>query len=55
MSNLEQEFKWYLQNQNDLVDQYEGKFLVIKKTEILGVFEDKMEAIKETMREYKCG
>ena len=34
MSNLKQEFRWYLENQDDLIKKYEGKVLVIKDTEI---------------------
>lgn len=55
MSSLKREFQWYLQNRDALVAQHEGKVLVIKNEELLGTFENEMEAIKKTMSEHELG
>ncbi len=55
MNSLEQEFKWYLKNQDDLVDKYEGRFLVIKDERLMAVFDDDMEAIRQTELEHELG
>ena len=55
MTNLKEEFQWYLQNQDDLVAQYEGRYLVIKDKKILGVFDNDMDAIRQTMLNHELG
>ena len=52
---LEQEFQWYLDNQDDLVDKYVGRFIVIKDCEVLGDYESKLEAINETEKHHELG
>jgi hypothetical protein len=36
-SILEKELQYYIDNQEDLVKQYKGKFLVIKDQKIIGI------------------
>ena len=55
MSNLKEEFQWYLANKADLISKYEGQFLVIKNKEVLGVFDSDMEAIRQTVLEHELG
>ena len=56
MSNpLEKEFEYYLENQAELVKQYDGKFIVIKGGEVIGSYDDELEAIEETSKEHKQG
>lgn len=55
MPQLEKEFKYYLENQNNFVRQYNGKCVVIKESQVLGVFDDEIEAVNETSKEHKIG
>ncbi|MEW5844562.1 MAG: hypothetical protein AB1775_15005 [Bacteroidota bacterium] len=52
---LEKEFKFYLKNQEFLVKQYNGKFLVIKGEAVIGVFDTEIEAYIETSKRHKVG
>ena len=44
MIQLRKEFEWYLENQNELVIQYDGKYLVISGRKVLFASVDKNEA-----------
>ena len=50
LMNLEQEFQFYLQHQDELVQQYNGKFIVIKDCKVIGAFENELQAIAETSK-----
>jgi hypothetical protein len=52
---LEKEFKFYLSHQNEFVEKYTGKYVVIKEHEFLGAFSSEVEAIQVTMRNYPLG
>lgn len=52
---LENEFNYYLDHQDELVKQYNGKFLVIKSNKVLGAYDTELEAIKQTSRTEKLG
>ncbi len=52
---LESEFDWYLENQNDLVKKYNGKYLVIKDQEVIGTCDDELKAIRETALSHEMG
>lgn len=54
-SVLESEFKFYLANQNELVQRYNGKFIVIKDSEVIGAYDSELEAVKKTSLNYKLG
>lgn len=54
-SSLKNEFEYYLENQDDLVEKYRGKFLVIKDREVIGVYENELEAINKTKEKYELG
>lgn len=47
-SSLEKEFQFYLDNQDNLVKQYNGKFIVIKNCEVIGVYDSEVEAIEKS-------
>ena len=53
--NLEEEFKYYLAHQAELVEKYDGKFIVIKGSKVLGAYDSEIEAIRETMKEHELG
>ncbi|MFC1580009.1 hypothetical protein ACFL4N_03760 [Thermodesulfobacteriota bacterium] len=52
---LEKEFQYYITHQDDLVGQYNGKFIVIKNEKVLGSYDDEMTAIQETTKEHELG
>ena len=52
---LEKEFKYYLDNQKNLVKKYNGKFLVIKDEEVIGVYDTELDAYKESIKKFAVG
>ncbi|MDT8415592.1 MAG: hypothetical protein RQ735_09460 [Flavobacteriaceae bacterium] len=52
---LEKEFKYYLDNQDKFVKEYEGKYLVIVGEEIVGIYSSDEEAYFESEKKYKPG
>ena len=52
---LEREFKYYLDNQAELVKKYKSKFIVIKDQTVIGAYDHEMEAHDETLKEHKIG
>ncbi len=55
MTQLEKEFNYYLQNQEEFVKLYNGKYIVIKDNELRGVYDTELEAIRETSKKYEFG
>jgi hypothetical protein len=54
-STLRKDFEYYLANQDDLVQKYNGRVIVIKDGEVLGNYDTELEAIKETQKTHKVG
>jgi hypothetical protein len=52
---LELEFKYYIEHQDELVQKYNGKYLVIKGEQIAGAYDTKVEAYTETSKKYETG
>ena len=52
---LKKEFEYYKKEQKDLVDKYEGKFVVIKDREVKGVYDTEIEAYQESQKQYELG
>jgi len=52
---LNKEFEYYLANQDALVEKYNGKFIVIKNEEIIGVFDNELTAVEETSKHHELG
>lgn len=52
---LDKEFKYYLDNQDELVKEYDGKFIVIKNQTVIGAYNTEMDAYNETLKEHKLG
>jgi len=53
--NLTEQFNWYLENQENLVERYNGKILVIKDKEIAGVYDSEDEALIEATKRFGLG
>lgn len=52
---LKELFQWYLDNQEELVNQYNGKYLVIKDNSVVGVYDNKLNALEESSKKYGMG
>ncbi len=52
---LEKEFKYYLDNQESLVEKYNGRFIVIVGEEVVGDYSTMDEAYTEATKCYKIG
>jgi hypothetical protein len=52
---LEKEFKYYLDHQSELVEKHNGKFLVIKGEEVIGVYDTEDTAFFETEKSFEPG
>lgn len=52
---LEKEFKYYLDHQAKLVEQYEGKYIAIIGEEVIGQFESEEEAFFNLSEKYEPG
>jgi len=53
--SLEKEFEFYLKNQGEFAKKYNGKYIVIKNQEVIGVFESEIEAIEKTSASHQLG
>lgn len=52
---LKREFDFYIGHQNELVEKYRDKYIVIKDDNVLGSYANVQEAIKETIRTEPLG
>lgn len=52
---LEKEFRYYLDHQDELVKQYNGKFIVIKECTVIGAFGSEIEAVQVTSKQHEVG
>lgn len=52
---LKKEFQYYLENKEELVKQYKGKFIVIVGDEVVGSYDSELQAIQEASQKHKLG
>lgn len=52
---FEEELKYFISNQDDLVKKYRGKILVLKGKEVLGAYSSPMEAFVGAQKDHKLG
>lgn len=50
-SPLKQEFQYYLDHQKELVEKYNGKFVVIKDANVVGSYDSELSAITESQKQ----
>ena len=55
MTDLKQEFEFYQKNKADFLAKYKGKFIVIKQKNVIGTFDNEMEAVNETKKTHPLG
>ncbi len=52
---LDKEFKFYKDNQEQLVSEYDGKYIVVVGTEVVGVYNTQLEAYFGAKDKYELG
>jgi hypothetical protein len=52
---LEKEFKYYLDNQKELLKKYSGRVIVIVGEKVIGDYSTEVEAYTETIKTHKVG
>lgn len=55
VKSLEKEFKYYLDRQDEFIEKYSGKALVIKNQKVIGIYDSELEAIEETTKKHELG
>lgn len=55
MPDLEANFHWYLENQDEIVKMYNGKVIAIKDKKIIGAFKTKEEGYWKIQENHKLG
>lgn len=53
--NLKDEFHYYLAHQDEFVSRYNGKVIVLKNHEVIGVYDGEFAAAKETLKTHADG
>ena len=54
-SLLQREFEYYIAHQDELVEQYDGKYVAIKNGEVVGSYDDELTAVTETQKAHELG
>ena len=54
-NRMEQELQYYITHQAELAGKYCGKFLVIKGQQVIGVFDERLEAYTEISKTHAVG
>ncbi|MEO7667095.1 MAG: hypothetical protein ABIU97_08705, partial [Dehalococcoidia bacterium] len=54
-STLQRDFNYYLDNQDEMVEKYDGKVIVIKDCAVLGAYDDEITAVTETQKVHQLG
>ncbi|MCL2097910.1 MAG: hypothetical protein FWH23_04035 [Bacteroidales bacterium] len=52
---INQQFQWYLDNQNELIRKYNGKYLVIKDCSVVSVYDTEKEAVFDSQEKQETG
>jgi len=52
---LEKEFDYYIDHQDEFVEKYRGKVIVIRDEQVIGVYDSDMEAIEKASEKYEVG
>lgn len=55
IDTLKKDFKYYLDQQDVLVEEHAGKVIVVKECSVLGVYDTHLEAFTETIKQHERG
>ncbi len=53
--NLKREFDYFLSHKDELLKQYENKYIVIKAEKVIGVYDSEIEAYEKAQKENELG
>ena len=53
--NLKRELEYYIAHQDELVAHYNGRYVVIKNAEVIGVYDSEIQAVQETAKHHQLG
>ena len=53
--DLRKEFHYYLEHQDEIVAQYDGRVVAIMGEDIIGVFDSEVEAVREMQKKFDLG
>ena len=53
--DLKKEFEFFKKNQDKLVAEHDGKFVVISGEEVVGVYDSELEAYHDAQKEHVLG
>jgi len=53
--SLKKEFEFYVKNQDEFAKKYNGLYIVIKNSEVIGVFDSEIEAVEKTSLQHELG
>ena len=54
-NNLQKELEYFKAHQEELVKQYEGKFIIIRDQNVEGVYDTEIEAYTEAQKKFELG
>ena len=54
-TGLQAEFEFYLEHQDEMVEKYDGKYIVIKEKQVLGAYDDELSAITRAKKAHELG
>lgn len=52
---LDKEFKYYIDNQAKLVKEYNGKYIVIVGNDVVGDYDNEIQAYNKSVQKYTLG
>ncbi len=52
---LDKEFQYYLDHQEELVKEYDGKYIVIIGEKVVGSYDSELEAYESSKKKYELG
>lgn len=55
MAALKDEFEYYIAHQDELVSQYNGKYLVIMDKQVQGAYDNELDAYRAASEKYELG
>jgi hypothetical protein len=55
MASLQEEFDFYVEHQDELVERYLNKFIVIRGQLVEGAFDTAVEAYKDALSRFEAG
>lgn len=55
MTELQEEFDYYVKHQDELVEMYLNKFIVIRRNVVEGAFDTPVDAYKDALSKFEAG